>query len=547
MRLVGLRIAKSTDGTVIRDIRLKRTGLSLVIDRDSKQGESGNNLGKTTFVKLIDVALGASSPKIVYKNEEGAESGTLKKFINGNKVYAELKVEKRNGETVLLRRDLFEKGKCYIDGKSCKSRDEYNIELKKLVFPGDEESVTFRELIPLFVRHGKKLNTVFRYLDNYSSEDKYILCYRALLSLQKKDDVGLRQTVKEKTDENKAILKKAGVADLSGLERKISESVKMLHDLSSKMKSDEVVVGFSGEKRNADLAKRVDELSSEVSETELEIGIFESKIENERLSVSPVDMEALEILYGEVSSLLPLKADFDGLVRFHEKMVNSRIDRYKAKIAVLKEKLEEKKKELRAAKKEYADGFVDYKYGLNEATNPSFEEVVDLRSAINMLNAQKARYVGNMDVIEKAKQSLSQIAVQTNDDGRKKEIVREFFAKASERLLGTGNNIEFTDSGFPVRLEAEDNGDGNLKILIACFAYALNALYETLNLDRPAFLVEDALENASLKYLRELIDFSKEHEMQLVIPILYDRVQSLGVSDEDVVLYLSKGDRLFRI
>lgn len=547
MRLMCLRIVKSTDETVIRDIEFNKTGLSLVIDRDSKQGESGNNLGKTTFVKLIDVALGASSSKIVYRNDEGAESSTLKKFINENKLYVELKVEKTSGETVVLRRDLFEKGKYYIDGKNYKGRDEYNRELKKFVFPDDEEPVTFRELITLFVRYGKKLNAVFKYLDAHSTDDKYILCYRSLLSLLKRDDVDLKQTIKEKTDENKAILKKANVRNLAELEKKISENLKTLDELSSKMKSDKVVVTFSTESKNVDLTKRVDELSSEVSATELEINIFESKIENEKLSISPIDNEALTILYGEVSSLLPLKIDFVELADFHEKMVHSRIDRYKAKISVLAEKLEQKKEELQEAKKEYANGFVDYKYGLNEATNASFGEVVELKSAINTLEKQKAKYVGNLEAIGNAQKSLDQISVQTSDDERKKEIVREFFDKASKRLLGTENNLEFMGSGFPIKLQAEDNGDGNLKILIACFAYALNHLYKTLNLDRPSFLVEDAMENASLKYLEELFSFSREHEMQLIIPILYDRIQSLKFSDKDVVLYLSKDDKLFGI
>lgn len=548
MRLVWLKIIKSTDNSVIRDIRFNESGLSLVVDKDSKAGESGNNLGKTTFVKLIDLVLGGSDIKIVYTGKDKSVNVDLKSFIEQNQVYAELKIEKINGESILLRRDLFERGKCYIHEKTCKGIKAYNAELKNLFFAeAAYEKVTFRQLIPFFIRYDERLSTIFKYLGNMTNTDQYIRCYRALLSLAKRDDIDLGQVIKEKEDENKSILKRTKVSSILELEGKISEKKVALEKLSAELKSNEVVEGFSKESDHAIQEKRIDELSSDVSQIELEISVFESKIENEKLSLSPIDKEALSMLYGEVSSLLSLKVNFEELAEFHEKMVYSRIDRYKAKLDALKNRLQEKKAELQAARKEYADQFVDFKYSLNEVANSSFDEVVDLKAELTSLEKAKNKYLGNVEAINNAKESLKQISVQNGDDERKQKIVREFFRTSSKKLLEDENNLEFTNAGFPLKLQAEDNGDGNIKILIACFAYSLNHLYETLNFDRPSFLVEDAMENASLRHLKDLIEFSKGQKMQLIIPILYDRIQGLGIDDKDIVLHLSQKDKLFGI
>lgn len=548
MRLISLKIKKLLDDSIIRDIKFNKFGLSLIVDKDSKEGESGNNLGKTTFVKLIDLVLGGSDSKIVYTGKDKSINNTLKNFIDCNQIYVELKLEKLNGESLFLRRDLFIKGKCYINGKECKNLGEYNIELKRIFFTGaNDQDVSFRKLMPLFVRYDEGLNNIFKYLGNFTKDDQYISCYRELMFLSKRDDIQFKQIIKEKVAENKVILKNANVKNYDELEQKMQQKKAELDKLSTSMKSNEVVTGFLMEGIRAAQSRRIEELSSEVSTIELQISIFESKIENEKVSISPIDKEALTILYGEVSALMPLKVDFNQLVDFHKKMVYSRINHYEAKIDVLRRKFEEKKNELQTAKKEYADCFVEYKYSLNDVTNIYFEDVVELKSSIDSFKITMAKYVSNREIIEKLEESLRQISIQNDDDMRKKEIVRDFFEKTSNILLGNENDLNFMDVGFPIKLHAEDNGDGNTKILIACFSYALNHLYETLSLDRPSFLVEDAMENVSLKYLNNLIIFSREQKMQLVVPILYDRIQTLNTTDKDIVLYLSKNEKLFKI
>jgi uncharacterized protein YydD (DUF2326 family) len=58
-------IIKHADGTIIREIPFS-LGLNLVIDETPTENgrETGNNVGKTTVLKLIDFCLGASAKGI---------------------------------------------------------------------------------------------------------------------------------------------------------------------------------------------------------------------------------------------------------------------------------------------------------------------------------------------------------------------------------------------------------------------------------------------------------------------------------------------------
>ncbi len=73
MFLKSLTITRG-DGAIIRDIRFHQ-GLNLIIDETPivSGKETGNNVGKTTVLKLVDFCLGATA-KGIYTDPETAAS-----------------------------------------------------------------------------------------------------------------------------------------------------------------------------------------------------------------------------------------------------------------------------------------------------------------------------------------------------------------------------------------------------------------------------------------------------------------------------------------
>lgn len=110
---------------IIREINFK-LGLNLIVDAGKNQ-EKSNSVGKTTILKLIDIALGARERKYIYFNEETKKSNEkLKNYIIDSKVQVVLEVAKSFTDCTdcqELAVDLFPNGKRYINGGSVSISD----------------------------------------------------------------------------------------------------------------------------------------------------------------------------------------------------------------------------------------------------------------------------------------------------------------------------------------------------------------------------------------------------------------------------------------
>ena len=101
---------------VIREIQFKEKGLNLIID-DTPESlrESGNSVGKSTAIKIIDLCLGAKSVReLYYDSDTRSENVVVKDFLEEYKVQAELILIDENKREYSIKRDLFLRGKKYI-------------------------------------------------------------------------------------------------------------------------------------------------------------------------------------------------------------------------------------------------------------------------------------------------------------------------------------------------------------------------------------------------------------------------------------------------
>ena len=138
---------------VIRNIPFTK-GLNFIVDADERT--KGNNVGKTTVLRLIDICLGANNIKNIYiDSDTRAKNSVLENYIIEHKVTIILTIssqfeEDSDKKSYELKVDLFPRGKRYINGNSL-SKNAYLQNLKGIFFKGNN-SATFRELIKKFVR-----------------------------------------------------------------------------------------------------------------------------------------------------------------------------------------------------------------------------------------------------------------------------------------------------------------------------------------------------------------------------------------------------------
>ncbi|MCC9795908.1 hypothetical protein HK211_03100, partial [Streptococcus agalactiae] len=123
----------------------------LIVDAGKNQ-EKGNSVGKTTILKLIDIALGAKDRKYIYFDEETKKSNiVLEEYIKNSKIQVVLEVVNTFIDCTVsheLTVDLFPNGKHYINGETY-GLNAYNEKLNGIFFSNNQAKPTFRQLIKM--------------------------------------------------------------------------------------------------------------------------------------------------------------------------------------------------------------------------------------------------------------------------------------------------------------------------------------------------------------------------------------------------------------
>lgn len=132
MQIKRLIVRKTLNSSeVIRNIKFQN-GLNLILDETvNASKKTGNSVGKSTAVKIIDLCLGAKSPSYLYKDPETkAENNLIKMFLETNRVEAELILGDKNNTTSIVR-PLYLRGKRFINDDPY-DKTGFEQELKKI-------------------------------------------------------------------------------------------------------------------------------------------------------------------------------------------------------------------------------------------------------------------------------------------------------------------------------------------------------------------------------------------------------------------------------
>ena len=155
MRIKKLIVRKTKPSEeIIREVVFNEKGLNLIVDNTSEDViESGNSVGKSTAIKIIDLCLGAKSVReLYYDSDTKSENVKVREFLKTYKVQAELILSNESEKKLYsIKRDLFKNGKKYIADEPY-TESEFWAELKKIIFGLEEPRPTFRQLIPKFIR-----------------------------------------------------------------------------------------------------------------------------------------------------------------------------------------------------------------------------------------------------------------------------------------------------------------------------------------------------------------------------------------------------------
>ncbi|MCB9234175.1 MAG: DUF2326 domain-containing protein [Bacteroidia bacterium] len=560
-------IIENLDG-IIRDIPFHK-GLNFIIDESPEnqtRESSGNNVGKTTVLRLIDYCLGGKGDSIYKDTEFSSQPNTkVENFLNHKEVLISLELkeslEDEKGESVVIKRNFLKRRKKIqsLNGENINNNQEFDLALKKAIFKTEVDKPTFRQIISKNIRIEKdRMSNIVRVLGAFVGKEVYEALFLFWLGINTDNAEEKRRISEERKREItfRNRLKKEG--ELPLIEQKIEfhkekilalERAKKIFNLNENYASDLEILN----KIKID----INGVSSQLSRLEIRKElILESKQDLEK-EFNNIDASQIKSLYEIANTLIPrIQVTFEETLKFHNDLLSEKLDFIVQELPVLERDLALHKREFEnLRKKELELTRKLEKSGIAE----------DLERIVSELNLNYERK-GALDEIkrlweesnEKLKRFDEELGIINDEIFSQDDLIKsrvsqfnKFFTKMSSNLYG--ENYILTplpnDSGYDLVVNnIEGNpSTGKKKGQIAAFDFSYIQFADSLDINCLHFVMHDQIENIHDNQLNTLVEVSNEINGQYIVPILRDKIpESIQVDDYEV-LSLSQTDKLFRI
>lgn len=568
MFIESLRIRNTVTNVIMREV-IFHQGANFVVD--AEQSSRHNKVGKTTFLKLIDILMGAKNRSLIYKDQEtGAESGELRNIIENKRIAAEMSLVPNlnvpSDAGVELKVELFQGGRYFIDNKRI-SQPRYLQRLNELLFDIKDNTPTFRQLINSFVRVSVSGDddAFLRTLDR-ASKAEYRSVYNFLFRtsnplLDKKLDK-LTKKLRHTQEACKQYKQMSAISDIDeqqqvliALETEYDHVKTKINDICD---SDEYK---HNRETIASVRAEYSRLTDALSEVDYKLERNSQALESAQAEKArQADLNLSRKFFDEVCTMLPsLNKTFEEMVNFNNKLCDNKIS-YFEEIGI---QLLERKTALEAQRKELLSDNTRY---LSLVENNRIDEYESLINSLvkleqeigrrkEIINTLK-RYDDELAAIQKEKECYSTGGTaRTAEEQKYQEMMSSFnkrFTSLAKSINGEQPILVYSPdtSKFPVSItELSGSSTGTRKSLLAAFDLAYQQFAIDNHITTPRFVVHDVIENIEGKDLKAIVTVANAIDAQYIVAVLKEKLDSSGISEEEQdelgIMCLAEDDKLF--
>jgi uncharacterized protein YydD (DUF2326 family) len=565
MFLKSLKI--ENESTVVRDIQFHK-GINLIIDETKTfdKKESGNNVGKTTVLRLIDYCLGGKGENI-YKDTEFVQNANIEieDFLKQNNILITLllvdDLSNPLTEICIKRNFLSRKDKIIeINGEKYIDKDVFAKELKKRIFNSEEGKPTFRQIISKNVRDEKnRLQNTLKVLHATTTKDEYEPLFLFWLGMESDANTYKDKLNRDKKSEEnlQSKLKKEGT--LSMIEQSLNVIERSIEELM--IKKDTFNINLSFEKKLSELNQvkfDLNRYSTELSRFEMRRElIVESKNELEK-EISAVNTNQILNLYSEAKALMPsIQKTFEDTLFFHNQMIRE-------KLKYVTKELPDLDKNIGAIKRKIDQLLVKEKTLSVHLRKSGATE--DFQKIITELNSEFEKKGKNEELKRLWEQSIKQVAeidkklsLINENLNSKDELIQQrvsefnkYFSAVTYKLYGEREilSADPTEKGYDFKITpvAGNPGTGKKKGQIAAFDLAYIQFADSMGIRCLHFVLNDQIENIHDNQIENLLtEIVLETNCQYVLPVLRDKLPTDINVEQYEILTLSQYDKLFKI
>lgn len=573
MYLSNLKVLTSS-GEVIRDISFHK-GLNIILGERCVDSGSTNSIGKTTLLRAIDFCLGGDE-KPFYQDKENKEAIDqnvfnffyyvepifkleLKNNLNSKAAYKVIFEKRISGFTTKHPNKL--KVINFINGNEV-TNDEYNYQLKEILFNYNTNKPTFRQLISKFIRKDdQQINYILRFLHQATSDLDYEVIHFFLFGYPNPIEIEKKFQLEKEVRQQKNDIKVFDRIKPAGLDQVILLTQKDLDELIRKRDNFKINEKYSTEE---DRLNTYQNLINDIDE-KISVINFEINALNERKNIL-LDKEfndntnAISLIYNEANLYnLNLEKKFEETVNFHNKMLQNEIEYINTRVS----ELYQEENDLNNKRSKFS---LDYSITLDKlAKYGSLAEYTKLNNQINEMQSKLSNALAlheksidlnkkfdSLNIQLKKLNSLieNNINIIQNNIG----VFNKYFSEYCKILFNQTYYLSAdpNDKGihkFKINSLDQNFGSGKKLSLVVAFDLAYSAFIkdEAIKLPYPSFSTQDKIEIIDIQELYNLASIAKGSNGQLIFPIIDDKFVGLKDFEENVIVRVSKKDRFFRI
>lgn len=567
MFLKSLTISSSSE--TIRKITFRK-GINLIID-ESEGHITGNSVGKTTVLKLIDFCLGAN-PKTIYEDPESKKEiyKLVKDFLVENNVLVTLciteNLDDEKSQSVIIERNFLSRNQMIrrINNENY-IEDKFEPKLTELFFPEHTaQKPTFRQIISHNIRYKDlSINNTLKTLDKYTSDAEYETLYLFLFGCEftkgnTKQEI-LQKIKQEDTFKNR--LEK--VQTISAYEAALSLIEDEIGTLNKKKTNLNINEDFEADlERLNQLKYQINLLSTEISQLHIREDLIHETEKDLSSSASNIDLKQLQLIYKQATSYIPLMhKSFEHLVQYHNQMIKEKANYITKELPSLLKKIDEKDRGLNELLKKEAELSVVI------SKSDSFAELENLIIQLNEKYRNKGEYESIIQQLKEVESNLKSY----NDELRTIDNVlfsddfeatvklqlnkfNKHFASVSNVLYGEQYALKpvkatnrkgqrvYKFSAFNLNFSS-----GKKQGEISCFDIAYTFFADEENIPCMHFLLNDKKELMHDNQLVKIANLVNRSNIQFVASILKDKLPEQLNNEDYFILKLSEDDKLFKI
>ncbi len=553
--------------SIIRDIHFHK-GINLIVDETpvgSSQQATGNNVGKTTVLRLVDYCFGADGKNIYQDTEFNKQPNTtIENFLKENEIIITVVLVDNidtSKKEVVIRKNFLSRNKKLqeINGENITNDKEFDKALKKEIFNTEVDKPTFRQIISKNIRDEKnKMTNIVKVLNSFASSEVYEALYlfwlgistyshseKERLSLEKKKEEGFQKR-----------LKKEG--ELSLIEQQLillNDKIEELNTRKNKFNLNENY-SFDVDKLN-DVKSKLNRCATELSRLEIRKDLIIESKEDLEQEYTQIDTSQIKSLYEKAKSLISnIQVSFEDTVKFHNDLISEKLEYITKELPEIEQQIRKIKSEIMLLRKE--EDLLTERLNKSALVEDFEKTILDLNKQFERkgnLEEQKRLWIYSQEKLANIDKDLNEInqGIISKDSQIQNRITEfnKYFSVMSNRLYGETYLLssQKNEKGYELivtNLEGNPS-TGKKKGQIAAFDFAYIEFADRLEIECLHFIMHDQLETIHDNQLNAIVEVANSINGQYIVPILRDKIPSNIDISEFEVLSLSQDDKLFKI